>query len=79
MSSKSYRIAIRRLATRVPALEVEDLHKIAQNYIQAGVRGADLVQRVINSSGADPRRIRAFVRENYPTESEDESVPPLRL
>jgi hypothetical protein len=71
MSSKNYRIAVRRLATRGPPLEVEDLHKIAKDYIRAGVRGADLVQRVINSSGADPRRIRAFLKENYFAESEE--------
>ena len=53
------------------AVELPGLHKIAQDYIRAGVHGTDLIQRVINSSGANPKVIRAFLEGCYPAEIQE--------
>ena len=51
--------------TRGPALRSTGLNKIVEDYIHAGIRGTDLIQRVINSSGADPGWIRDFLKKHY--------------
>lgn len=72
MSSQNYRIAIGNLKTRGPAPGEADFHKIAKDYIRAGVRGADLLHRVFNSSGLDNlKQIQAFLKEHYPAEVEE--------
>ena len=80
MSSKSYRIAISRLKGRAPAMTVEDLHKVAQDYIRAGVRGADLAQRVMASSEWELTLVQEFLSEHFPVQFEEHSVnvPPTQ-
>ena len=71
MSTKSYLHAIRGHHRPGPAMQLQDYHKVAQDYIRAGVRGADLVQRVMNSSSWELVRTQKFLIEYYPLEVEE--------
>lgn len=52
-------------------MQLEDYHKLAQDYIRAGVRGADLIQRVMNSSNWNWARAQEFLIEHYPSDVEE--------
>lgn len=83
MSSKSYRIAISRLKGRSPTMTVDDLHKIAEDYIRAGVRGADLIQCVMASSEWQLAQVQEFLSEHFPALIEEHfdnipAIPPQR-
>jgi hypothetical protein len=52
-------------------MQLDDYHKITQDYIRAGVRGTDLVQRVMNSSAWQLARTQEFLIEHYPKEVEE--------